>query len=132
MAAWKTKAKYENMDVVLIISKDSEMVATWKALFQQKKCQVISETSASDALQTANLLAPELIILNLNLPESQQIDLCRELRLTTNGTLLLLAPKNGKQKISDYYHAGVNEHLTTPINPMTLLIKSMAWLVQQP
>ena len=44
MVAWKTKTKYENMDVVLIISKDSEMVAIWKALFQQKNCQVITET----------------------------------------------------------------------------------------
>jgi DNA-binding response OmpR family regulator len=131
MAAWKTKTKYENMDIVLIISQDLEMVAVWKTLFQQKNCQVITETVASDALQTANLLAPELIILNLNLPQAEQIDLCRELRLTTNGTLLLLAPKEGRQKIPNYYHAGVNEHLTTPINPMTLLIKSMAWLVRQ-
>ena len=77
------------------------------------------------------MLAPELIILNLNLPQAEQINLCRELRFTTNGTLLLLAPKEGKQEISDYYHAGVNEHLPTPINPMTLLIKSMAWLVRQ-
>jgi len=131
MVAWKTETNYDDMHTVLIISGDSEMVATWETLFQQKNCYVISEASASYALQTSNLLSPSLIILNLSLPQSEQIGLCRELRSTTTGTLLLLAPMEDEQGIFDYHHAGVDEHLSTPISPMALLIKSMAWLVRQ-
>ncbi|MBC7877968.1 MAG: hypothetical protein H7Y59_12435 [Anaerolineales bacterium] len=130
MIAWKTETNYNDMQTVLIISRDSEMVTVWENLFQQKNCHVISEALPDNALQTSNLLSPTLIILNLNLPQLEQIGLCKELRSTTKGTLLLLTPKEDEQEIFDYHYAGVDEHLPTSISPMALLIKSMAWLAR--
>ena len=131
MVAWKTETNFSEMQTALIISQDAEMVSVWEALFQQKNCYVVNETSPHDALQTARLLAPSLIVLELDLPHSELLVLCREFRSTTQGTLLLLAPRRNERETSSYYAAGVDEHLITPISPMVLLIKSMAWLVRQ-
>jgi CheY-like chemotaxis protein len=131
MNAWKAEANSNMVQTVLIISQDAEMIAVWEMLFQQKNCYVVIETSPHSARQTAQLLSPSLIVLELDLPYSERLGLCKELRSTTHGTLLLLAPKGSEQEILNYYNAGVNEHLTTPISPMALLIKSMAWLVRQ-
>jgi len=131
MNTLKAETNFNEMQTALIISQDAEIVSVWEALFQQKNCSVICETSAHDALQTARLLSPALIVLNLDLPHLELLALCRELRTTTQGTLLLLTPKRKKQEIFDYYNAGVDEHLTTPISPMALLIKSMAWMMRQ-
>jgi len=131
MAVWITKANTTKIQTVLIISEDVEMTAVWEALFQQKNCLVVSEMSARNAVQSARLLSPALIVLELNLPHAELIALCKELRSTTQGALLLLDPKGTEQEIFEYYNAGVDERLTTPISPMALLIKSMAWLVRQ-
>jgi DNA-binding response OmpR family regulator len=131
MAAWKTETNLNDVQTVLIISQDIEMVAVWEMLFQQKNCYVVSETSPQNAAQTARLPCPSLIVLELNLPHSELLALCKELRAATQGTLMLLAPKGNEQEIFSYYNAGVNERLITPISPMALLIKSMAWLVRQ-
>lgn len=131
MVAWKTETNSNELQTVLIISQDAEMVAVWETLFQQKNCYVVSEVSPYNALQTARLLSPSLIVLELNLPYSELLVLCKELRSTTQGTLLLLAPRKTEQEVFNYCNAGVDEHLTTPISPMVLLIKSMAWLVRQ-
>jgi DNA-binding response OmpR family regulator len=131
MVAWKSNANFNEMNTVLIISQDSEMVAVWETLFKQKNCNVVSETSVENALQAARLLSPTLIVLDLPLPRLERIKFCRELRETTHGTILLLAPKGDITEISEYLHAGADEFLSTPISPMALLIKSMAWLVRQ-
>lgn len=131
MVAWKSDTSFNETNTVLIISQDSELVGVWEALFEQKNCLVASETSAENALQAAHLLSPTLIILNLPQSRLERINLCRELRGTTNGTILLLAPKSNMTEISEYLRAGADEFLSTPISPMALLIKSMAWLVRQ-
>ena len=131
MVAWKSAANFNEMNVVLIISQDVEMIDVWKTLFEQKNCQVVVESSTGAATQTSRLLSPTLIVLDLNLSPAERVKLCRELRSTTNGTILLLAPKGDMTEISEYLHAGADEFLSTPISPMALLIKSMAWLVRQ-
>jgi DNA-binding response OmpR family regulator len=127
-----TLQKTEEFSSILIISEDPEMTEVWEGLFQQRNCYVVSETCARTGIQSARILTPDLIILDLDLPKSERISLCEELRPTTNGALVLLAPRETDCEIfDDYYHAGVDEHLVTPISPMILLIKSIAWLVRQ-
>ena len=129
MITWKN-----NMDgphTVLILSKDAEMISVWETLFQQKNCHVFHESAPHTALIMAAMTTPSLIILDLELPQTAKLDLCRRLRATTKGTLLLLAPSADRKNIFEYIHAGVNEHISTPISPMALLVKSMAWLVRQ-
>jgi len=121
----------EKLNTLLIISNDDEMISVWETLFEQKNCRVISETSARTGLQTARLIVPTLIVLNLDIPESEKLELCRELRATTNGTLLLMASKNNVREFSNYQYAGVDEFISTPISPMAFFIKAMAWLVKQ-
>jgi len=126
-----TTQKHQEIHTVLIISDDEEMMSVWETLFEQKDCRVFRETSARTGLQTARLLTPDLIVLNLELPEDERLELCKELRATTDGTLLLLASKNNLGEISNYQYAGVDEFIPTPISPMAFFIKTMAWLARQ-
>jgi CheY-like chemotaxis protein len=132
MIPQKIEANFNELSSVLIISEDNEMIAVWEVLFQQRNCYVVSESSARTAIQSAQILCPALIILDLDLSKSERISLCEKLRPTTSGALVLITPRKNECEIfDDYYHAGVDEHLVTPISPMILLIKSIAWLVRQ-
>ncbi len=131
MIAWKSDLDPNELHTVLIISNDAEMAMVWDALFKQKNCYVLNETNPHAALQSAHLLRPSLIVLHLDIPQGELLSLCRKLRASTDGTLLLLAPAGDNQNVFDYYQAGVDEQINTPISPMTLFIKSMAWLVKQ-
>lgn len=115
---------------VLIISQDAELQRVWMLLFEQRNCRVLSETSAHDGLVTSRLIAPSLIILDLDLPHEQRLKLCQDLRATTNGTLLLI--DSGYKSIDTlaYHHAGVDETIAEGISPMALLVKSLAWLAR--
>jgi len=131
MMSWKSNLSPEELHTVLIVSDDTEMVSVWETLFQQKNCHVFSESSVKNALQTSCLLLPTLIVVDISLPSGEKLEFCRDLRATTDGTILLLAPKQNERELSNYRYAGVDEFISTPISPMALLIKSMAWLVRQ-
>lgn len=120
-----------NPNTVLIISQDADMVRVWKMLFEQRNCHVISEMSAQDGLSSSRLLSPTLIILDLDIPDEERLRLCRNLRATTNGTLLLLNSSYKNVNVLEYHRAGVDETVSASISPMALLVKSLAWLARQ-
>jgi DNA-binding NarL/FixJ family response regulator len=91
---------------------------------------VVCESSARAGLSSARILSPALILLNLNIPDEERLELCRELRSTTNGALLLLDFKHKNPDVLEYHRAGVDEAISASINPMALMIKSLAWLAR--
>ena len=116
---------------ILIISQDVDMTRVWKNLFEQKNCRVISETTARDGVHTARTLSPTLIILDLDMPDKDRLNLCRDLRASTNGTLLLINASHKQVDVLEYHRAGVDETVSDSISPMALLVKSLAWLARQ-
>jgi DNA-binding response OmpR family regulator len=119
------------MNSVLIISQDVDMIRVWKMLFEQRNCHVISETTAKDGLLTSRLISPTLIILDMDIPDNERLELCRSLRTTTDGTLLLINSSYKSLDVLEYQRAGVDETVAASISPMALLIKSLAWLARQ-
>ena len=130
MVAWKSSTDVNGTQTVLVISKDEEMLNVWTTFFKEKKYQVINESEVKNGLQTSRLLTPSLIILDLDLPQNERVEFCRALRSTTDGALILLAPQNRDMEIFDYYQAGVDEFIATPVSPMAVLIKSITWLAR--
>lgn len=118
-------------NTVLIISQDADMTRVLKMLFEQRNCQVINESTSRDGVMSSRLLSPTLIILDMDLPNDERLELCRELRTTTNGTLLLLNSDYKSIDVLEYHRAGVDETISSSISPMALLIKSLAWLARQ-
>lgn len=131
MTALKITPNQNNQNTVLIISQDEDMIRVWKSLFEQRNCHVISETTAREGVSSSRLLAPTLIILDLDMPDEERLKLCKELRATTNGTLLLLNSSYRNVDVLEYHRAGVDETVAASISPMALLVKSLAWLARQ-
>ena len=120
-----------DFNTVLLISQDDEMAGLLKTLFEKRNCRFISETTGKNGLASAKLLCPSLIILDLNLPNKELLNLCQDLRGTTNGALLVYNSDHRMPDLSELHLVGVDEIITAPISPMALLIKSLSWLARQ-
>lgn len=131
MTASKSPSHYSDHNSVLIISQDADMTRVWKKLFEQKNCHVSSATTAQAGLYTSQQEAPTLIILDLDIPDTERLNLCRDLRASTNGTLLLINASHKQVDVLEYNRAGVDETVSDSISPMALLVKSLAWLARQ-
>lgn len=128
MVAWKTDVDVIPLHTVLIISDQPKTVAVWDTLFNQRNCIVLSESNISDALQSARLVGPSLMLIDMQLSKSERTRLLSGLRLASRGPILLLVSADTVQEVLEANKAGADECLVKPVNPAVLVIKAMAWL----
>ena len=128
MVTWKTDVDTIPLNTVLIISDQPENVAIWETLFSQRNCIVLSESKISDALQSARLIGPSLMLIDMNLPKSDRSFMLHGLRSTSRGPILMLITANTVDEIVEANQEGADECLVKPVNPAVLVVKAMAWL----
>ena len=128
MVAWKTEVDTLPLHTVLIISDQLHLVAVWETLFSQRDCIVLSESTVPNALQTAKLLAPSLMLVDLQLSNTERTKLIEGLRQNSRGPILLLVAADTVQEVVEANQAGADECLVKPVNAAVLVIKGMAWL----
>jgi len=128
MVTWKTDVDTIPLHTVLIISDRQENVAIWDALFNQRNCIVLSESNVSDALQSARLIGPSLMLVDINLSKSDRAHLLSGLREASRGPILMLINANTVDEIVEANQEGADECLVKPVNPAVLVVKAMAWL----
>ena len=128
MVASKLNVDTLPLHTVLIISDQPENVAVWDTLFNQRNCIVLSESNASDALQSARLINPSLMLVDMKLSKFEYAALLKGLRSASRGPILMLVSANTVDEIMEANQAGADECLVKPVNPAVLVVKSMAWL----
>ncbi len=128
MVVWKTDVDTVPLHTVLIISDQPDNVTAWDALFGQRTCIVLSESNVSDALQSARLVGPSLMLIDMKLSKSERASLLTGLRSASRGPILMLINANTVDEIVEASHEGIDECLVKPINPAVLVVKAMAWL----
>jgi DNA-binding response OmpR family regulator len=124
----KTERDTVPLHTVLIISDQQESVAAWDELFSQRNCIVLSEWNISDALQSARLVGPSLMLIDMKLSKPERMSLLAGLRAASRGPILMLIHANTVDEIVEANHEGADECLVKPVNPVVLVVKAMAWL----
>ncbi|HSB02112.1 MAG TPA: response regulator [Anaerolineales bacterium] len=128
MVTWKTNVDTVPLYTVLIVCDQQENVAAWDTLFSQRNCIVLSEANVSDALQSARLIGPSLMLIDIKLSKAERASLLLGLRAASRGPILMLINANTVDEIVEANHEGVDECLVKPVNPGVLVVKAMAWL----
>jgi DNA-binding response OmpR family regulator len=128
MVAWKTDVDTIPLHTVLIVSDDQKNIETWETLFSQRNCIVLTEANIPDALQSARLVGPSLMLVDLKLSGSERTTLLSGLRAASRGPILMLINAQTVNDIVEANHEGADECLVKPVNPTVLVVKAMAWL----
>ncbi|HQU35107.1 MAG: hypothetical protein CNIPEHKO_02095 [Anaerolineales bacterium] len=130
MVAWKTDTNTIPLHTVLIVSDQQNSVAAWDALFSQRNCIVLSESSPRYAIQAARLVAPSLVLVDIQLTRDERVELLGELRKASRGPIIVLVSANTAQLAIEANESAADEYLLKPVNPAVLVVKAMAWLAQ--
>ena len=128
MVAWKNDIDTLPLHTLLIVSDQLHTVAVWETLFSQRNCIVLFESNVPNALQSARLVAPSLMLVDMELSKSERTNLLSGLRHSSHGPILMLVTADTVQEVVEANQAGAHECLVKPVNPAVLVIKAMAWL----
>jgi len=116
------------MQSILIVDDEQNIIELAKLYLERDGYKVEGVTNGQDALSKQKTLNPDIIILDLMLPDIDGFDVCRQLRAKSNVPILMLtARKEDIDKIVGL-ELGADDYLTKPFNPRELVARVRAIL----
>jgi len=124
------------MLTVLIADDEAHVVELVRVTLEDERVRVVEAADGATALQLAAELEPELIFLDVNLPDISGLDVCRRLRREPGliGVRIVMLTAARPRAMSSCWAAGATHYLTKPFSPVRLLslvegvLPRAAWL----
>lgn len=112
---------------ILIVDDDPAICQLISRFFSYNNYQIESAADVRTARQILQKLNPDLVILDVNLPDESGFSLCKEIRQT--GTLvLMLTCMTDTSYVLEGFEQGADDYLTKPFNLEILKAKIAALL----
>lgn len=115
---------------ILIVDDQAVMLRLVTYALEREGFVTITAQTAADALAILKSEQPDLLILDLMLPDADGIELCRRIRQELNYVSLPVIILSGRVEIEDKIEAleaGADEYVTKPVDPkeMVARVKSL-------
>ncbi|MCK4807591.1 MAG: response regulator, partial [Candidatus Aegiribacteria sp.] len=113
---------------LLIVEDDESLASLLKEYLQRHGFIVSLLHKGSRALETVLETNPDLVILDLMLPDASGLDICRELRASWKGPVLMLTAMKDDADIVVGLEVGADDYVGKPVSPRVLLARIRALL----
>jgi DNA-binding response OmpR family regulator len=113
----------QNTQTVLIVEDEASIASFVSLYLKNAGYGVKTAASGSEALAQATAETPSLIILDLNLPDIDGIEVCRRLRKTSDVPILMLTARDEDVDKIIGLEVGADDYLTKPFNPRELVAR---------
>ena len=108
----------------ILVVEDETSIASFVSLYLKNAgYQVKAVVSGSAALNQVAASMPSLIILDLNLPDMDGIEICRRIRKSSDVPILMLTARDEDVDKIIGLEVGADDYLTKPFNPRELVAR---------
>ena len=114
--------------VVLIIDDEVQIRRLLRLSLLAHGYEIREATTGQEGLQQVPLIRPDLIILDLSLPDMDGLDVLKRIREWSGAPVIILSVKNSEKDKVDLLDAGANDYLTKPFGMNELLARMRATL----
>src|SRR3954452_12291791 len=111
---------------LLIVDDDPLMTDSLAFLLQQEGYEVTVAATGTDALQSARTSPPDLVLLDVGLPDLNGVEVCRRLRQFWNGPVIVLTARRQEADKVIGLDAGADDYVTKPFSSSELLARIRA------
>ena len=108
---------------VLVADDDAHIRDVVSFTIRRAGFEVLEAADGREALDIAESDAPDLILLDILMPELEGVDVCRAIRRTSNVPILFLSSKDAVVDRIVGLDAGGDDYVTKPFSPRELLAR---------
>lgn len=112
-----------NNQCILVIDDEPQIRRLLEITLESNDFSVISVDRGKLGLSAAASNSPDLILLDLGLPDISGHDVLKELRLWYNKPIIILSVQNSEKDIVDALDSGANDYVTKPFRTIELLAR---------
>jgi two-component system KDP operon response regulator KdpE len=113
---------------ILVVDDEPSILATMAPLLRAQGYEVATATSGQGALDAVDRHTPQLVILDLGLPDIDGVEVCRRLREGRGTPILVLSARGAEQDKVAALDAGADDYVTKPFGAQELLARVRAAL----
>jgi DNA-binding response OmpR family regulator len=115
---------------ILVIDDDSAVTDLLSVLLRSQGFDVTATNSSSDGLTYIREDEPDLIVLDLMMPEIDGWEVCRSVRAFSQVPIIVLSALNDPSMVASVLDAGADDYLTKP-TPSRVLVAHINRLLKR-
>jgi DNA-binding response OmpR family regulator len=113
---------------VLLVEDERKLRELVRSYLERAGLAVLSTSSGAEAITLAASAAPDLVVLDLGLPDVPGETVARELRAAGSVPILMLTAKAGEEDRIAGLELGADDYVTKPFSPRELVLRVQAIL----
>ena len=115
---------------VLVIDNDVSLTEILKAAMETEAFEVHTAHEIEEGINAIHRLNPDVIVLDLHLPEKDGWQVCRDIRAFSKIPILILSVLNNPDAIAQALDEGADDYLIKPV-PSGVLIAHLKNLIRR-
>ncbi|MCB9099140.1 MAG: response regulator transcription factor [Anaerolineales bacterium] len=116
------------MKTILVVDDETKIVRLARDYLEHAGFTVVTTATGRDALAAARQARPDLIVLDLGLPDLDGLDVTRTLRKESNVPIIMLTARGDESDKLVGLELGADDYLTKPFSPKELVARVRAVL----
>lgn len=116
---------------ILLVDDSATTLMMEQMVLRGQPYQIVTAKNGREAIAVALLEQPDLVLLDVVMPEMNGFETCRELRqlpVTKNVPIIMVTTKGEEQNVETGFESGCSDYITKPINGAELLTKVRGFL----
>lgn len=106
---------------ILIVEDDRHIVALVRYILEREGYEVRVARDGVEGLDMAREFMPDLVVLDLNMPRMDGVEMCRRLKAEQNPLVIFLTVHTERTAIARGYRAGADDYMVKPFELDDLL-----------
>jgi len=113
---------------ILLVDDEVSIQVTLAQALRSRGYDVEVAKNGSDALRLASERPPDLVVLDLGLPDIEGTEVCRRIRGTSSVPIIILSARGSENDKVAALDLGADDYVTKPFGPEELLARIRVWL----
>ncbi len=113
---------------VLLVEDEENLASLVRAYLEQEGYPVISVVTGAEALRVIETEPVRLVVLDLNLPDMDGLDVCRQIRARSSVPVVMLTARDDERDRLAGLETGADDYIGKPFSPRELVARMKAVL----
>ncbi len=116
---------------VLLVDDSATILMMEKMILAKLSLELVTAVNGEDAVTKATADPPDLILMDVVMPQMNGIEACRRIReqeATRTTPIIMVTTRGEMQNMESAYASGCNDYVTKPINSAELVAKMRNYL----
>lgn len=111
---------------ILVVDDEKKIIEVVRAYLEKEGFKILTANDGRSGLELAKKESPDLLILDLMLPDMSGEEVCREIRKESSLPILMLTARSSEEHRVEGFAMGADDYLVKPFSPRELVARVKA------